>query len=260
MSGGPLHVRLGAVAGAVAAIQGEPDQGSRGRFEIDSTGDGEVVGPDLLETQLMPPGDPPLGAETGGVESVDHLQAPAPEPNPARSLDPGFVPQGGDHRGFRLRAHGAVEVEGMVEAGEQADGDVEVAGTDVQGLAEGALDEQLLNDHLASFLDLLLELAELLVLQLQGAPGSPVLELHFRFQLQVGQQLRLELQCQPGDVDQGAAVGSRTLGQALLIGSVVEAPVVDLSVAAQPHRRLPRGRKHRQQEKKTGGGGAPGSH
>ena len=136
-----------------------------------------------------------------------------------------------------------------------------MAGAYGEVVAEGALDVQLLQDHLAPFFDLLFVLAELLVLQLQGAPGSPVLELHFHLQLQVGQQLRLELQGKPGDVDEGAVVRSRAVGMALLVGAVIEAPVIDLAVAAQLQGDFPRGRGKRHQEQKAGGGSArQGSH
>ena len=205
----------------------------------------------------MPAGNPPLGAEPGGVQSVDHLQAPAPAPSPARCLDPGLVPQGGDHRRFRLRAHGAVEIEGVVAAGEQADGDVEMTGAEGEVVAEGALDVQLLQDHFAPFPRPPARTHRTPRTPAPGAPGSPVLELHFRFQLQAGQQLRLEFQGEPGDVDQGAVVGSRALGKAFLVRAVIEPPVVDLPVAAQPQRRLPGGRKQRRREQEAGGGGDP---
>ena len=246
---GPLHVRLGAVAGAVAAVEGDAHQGAPDGLEVHSARQRETVRPDLLETQLVPPGDPPLGAEPGGVEAVDHLQAPAPPPDPARSLDAGLVPEGGDRRRLRLRAHRAEVVEGTVEVGEQAHGHVEVTGAEVEEVAEGALYVQLLQDHLAAFLHLLLELAEFLVLQLESASGPAVLELHLRFQLDLGQQFRLQLQGQPRDVHEGAVVASRAPGPALLVGAVVEAPVVEgVSPEADPQT----GRRQRRAEAVNG--------
>ena len=174
---------------------------------LESPHDRHVVGADLLEAQLMAAGDPVLGTEAGSVETVDDLQPVAPALGTAGDLDTRLVPQRRNHRCLGLRAHSAEEVGGMVEIGQQPDGNIEVADADLEGLAEGARDVELLHDDLTRLFDLLLELSELFELELQCGARAAMLELDFRLQLDIVQQLHLQLESQTGDIDQRSAVG-----------------------------------------------------
>ena len=60
---------------------------------------------------------------------------------------------------------------------------------DAEGIAEGPLDGQFLDDDFATFFDFLLKLAEFLKLQFQRRTSPAVLKFYLGFQLRIFEQL-----------------------------------------------------------------------
>jgi hypothetical protein len=109
--------------------------------------------------------------------------------------------------------------------------DVEATEPDLEP-AEGLLEVELLEDHLAALLDLVLELAELLVLDLLGAAGAAVLELDLGLELEPAGHEALERGDEAGRVELEAAILGRT-ARAVRIRAVVVEGEPELAVAAE---------------------------
>ncbi len=110
------------------------------------------------------------------VQAGDDERLVAPVAGAAPQADAGVVPGGGEDGEFSLRAVYGEEIERLVRVVQAAHRHHDMADSDVELRREALLDPELLQLHLAAFLDLRLPFPGFSIFLLHGGAGSGVLE------------------------------------------------------------------------------------